>query len=277
MVGNRLMMVLVLYNQSWNELASRTVLETFLKEKSGHLFVYDNSLAAQNISFFSSEKISYVHDAANPGLAKAYNAALNLAVQRKDQYLLLLDQDTKFELDFLETLTDFSNETEVAAIFPKIYSQDQMISPFFADQYIRLSNEIPAVGLTDQAVMAINSGTALSVKALQKIGGFNEEFPLDYLDHWLFWRLSKENSYFYILPDHLTHDLSVLDYSQVSLERYQSILEAEYRYYTRYNRSLFPAYRKQLNRRILKQLVRVSNKQILKATLAQIRKLKQGD
>ena len=46
--------------------------------------------------------------------------------------------------------------------------------------------ERPVEGVQNKAVMAINSGSLIKVSFLTEIGGFNGQFPLDYLDHWLF-------------------------------------------------------------------------------------------
>ncbi len=62
--------------------------------------------------------------------------------------------------------------------------------------------------------MAINSGVAWSVKFLKKIGGFNPAFSLDFLDHWLFWKVDQLEKTVEILPVRMEHDLSVLDYEK---------------------------------------------------------------
>jgi hypothetical protein len=61
-----------------------------------------------------------------------------------------------------------------------------------------------------------------------------------------------------------------MDYSRVSLARYQSILNSEVSFYQNYKNDLFPSYRKQLVKRFLKQALTVKNKKIALATLLRI-------
>jgi hypothetical protein len=124
--------------------------------------------------------------------------------------------------------------------------------------------------------MAINSGAVIRVAFLKEIGGFNEEFPLDYLDHWLFYEIYAKNYKTFVLDIYLHHDLSVMDYNSISLTRYKSILHSEFTFYKKYKRELFPEYRKQLFKRLLKQIITVKNKKIALYTLRMILSLKGG-
>ena len=104
--------------------------------------------------------------------------------------------------------------------------------------------------------MIINSGTALRIKFLNEIDGYNLLFPLDYLDHWLCWRIFVEEKQINILSNELQHTLSVLDYANhMNLYRYQAILSAEKCYYSLYNTQLLPQYRRQLLLRGCKQIL----------------------
>lgn len=76
--------------------------------------------------------------------------------------------------------------------------------------------------------MVINSATALRKCFLKEIDGYNEEFPLDYLDHWVSWRIFIEKKQIKILSQTLQHQLSVLDYTNhMNFSRYQAIIQAE--------------------------------------------------
>ena len=115
--------------------------------------------------------------------------------------------------------------------------------------------------------MAINSGALIRVEFLNIIGGFNEDFPLDYLDHWLFHEIYENGYKVRLLDLTLEHELSVMDYSRVSLARYQSILESEIKFFKNYQQDLYKAYRIQLAKRFLKQVLTVKNKKIALYTL----------
>ncbi|MEH7253890.1 hypothetical protein V7111_17340, partial [Neobacillus niacini] len=68
----------------------------------------------------------------------------------------------------------------------------------------------------------------------------------------------------------LEHELSVMNYSRVSLKRYQSILDSEMNFYKNYKRDIYSSYRVQLVKRLLKQVVTVKNKKIAMYTFKRL-------
>lgn len=234
------------------------------------IILYDNSPISQ---YFDSKKyknvqISYKHDPRNLGIATAYNYALADARENGSEWLLLLDHDTEITSEYIEAVMNcVEQDNSVAAIVPKIHSENQMISPVYSHTLRPLLGEKPVAGIQEKPVMAINSGALIRVEFLNKISGFNEEFPLDYLDHWLFHVIYDYGYQVRLLNVTLEHELSVMDYSRVSLKRYQSILESELHFFKNYQQDLYNAYRIQLAKRFLKQILTVKNKKIAMYTL----------
>lgn len=274
MIHNRITIVLVLYQKKLDQVGSMALLKQLSSDPEFSLLIYDNSPTKQKDSFLEEANVTYIHDPKNPGLAEAYNAALQSAIEKNSQLLLLADQDTVLTLDYLRALQKETLTANIGAWVPIVYSHDRQISPVFADTYINSASEYPTFGISQRRVMAINSGAAVSVAVLQTIGGFNEAFSLDFLDHWLFWMLNKSGYQIKILPDELLHDLSVLDYRQVSVSRYESILAAERLFYQEYDVEKLAAHKRQLLLRTIKQFLTVSNRQIWRKTLAEYRKIR---
>ncbi|MBP1043679.1 glycosyltransferase [Vagococcus sp. BWB3-3] len=274
-MGNKITAVIVIYEKKLSEIASLKILREALDKKLlKELLIYDNSLETQPDEQFVYP-ISYIHDASNSGLAIAYNCALELAKKNDSQLLLLLDQDTELPLSYFEKLVNLSLTSDIGACLPLIESEGRQISPVYTDQYISMRSQSVASGLCTKPLMAINSGAALLVQAITDIGGFNQEFPLDYLDHWLFWRLNQSGKNYYVLNQALEHDLSVLDYRHVSFKRYESIIQSETLYYTKYCRERLAMHKKHLRKRVLKQFLTVKNRDIYRRTLVEMRKLKE--
>ncbi|MED9788052.1 MAG: glycosyl transferase family 2, partial [Latilactobacillus curvatus] len=121
-----------------------------------------------------------------------------------------------------------------------------------------------------------NSGSAVPVDILQSIGGFNEAFPLDFLDHWLFWRLNQIDQPYLILETQLKHSLSVQTPSAMSTTRYASILAGEALYYSQYNLDEFSNYRKHLMLRSAKQFLKFKNRQLWRMSLKTLIQLRRG-
>jgi len=272
-----LTMVIVLYNQTIQQCKTyQTLMKNFSNINIGgqlELILYDNSPNEQPFKFDSSQglNISYLHDSRNLGIATAYNYAYSVAKGNGSEWLLLLDHDTELTEDYfaqLHLLDSF--DKNIAAVVPQIHCENQMISPVYSDRLRPLQGERPGTGEQDTPVMAINSGAFIRVSFLDKINGFNSQFPLDYLDHWLFHEIYHNGSRVWVLDTKLEHELSVMDYSRVSLKSYKSILDSEINFNKHYKKDLLPAYRTQLVKRLVKQFLTVKNKKIAAYTLRRI-------
>lgn len=264
----KIVVVIVLYQQRFSQSPSFDLLMKAVKEKKIQLVVYDNSPVKQLEPLLEQNKdISYYHDPSNPGLATAYNYALNHA-QQNIRYFVTLDHDSQLTATYFDTLLTIDWTDELVAAVPLVYAGSNQISPVFADRYInRQVEKVDRSQLSQRRIMAINSGAVFSIKFLKEIGGFNLDFPLDFLDHWLFWTIYQFKKTVFILPEKMEHDLSVLDYQKVSVTRYQSILKAEKTFYQNYDKEMLPRHRKQLLLRTVKQFLTVRNRKIWRLTL----------
>lgn len=263
-----LQFVLVLYRQTWPAVASNKLLSAFLHEHpENHLLIIDNSPEMQDVPIVGEANITYQQYPENPGLAPAYNLALAEASKHHHEWLVLLDQDTTLTEDYLAAiLTDKQPLDEVVCRVPQMFANQKQISPLLADAYIDRNWHCPPIGVTNRRVMAINSASVWRVNFLEKIGGFSLEFPLDFLDHWLFYQVHVHHKEIEVLPICLEHDLSVLHYQTITMERYQSILAAEARYYTEVEIEKKQRHLQQLQRRTIKQFFSVRNRSIWRAT-----------
>lgn len=267
MIGN-FFVVLVIYKMKISDTPSFQVLQQAVSEGLIRLFIYDNSPEQQELSFLSSEKIHYHHDPLNSGLSKAYDQALDL-MTGNESWLLLLDQDTELSLENLRFLSEHQVDNKIAALTPQVFVGERQISPLYADHYIDRNSASVEVGKHSEKIMAINSGTLVNAEFLDTIGGFSNDFPLDFLDHWLFWRIHQAAWKIEVLPLKIKHDLSVLNYSTMSHSRYQSIISAETVFYQKYDTENFSRHKKQLLLRTLKQFMTMKDRFFWKCTLRQ--------
>jgi GT2 family glycosyltransferase len=253
--------VVVLYNMTFSE--SPTIMSLNQLLASGafpeirKILIFDNSEQGTEPVELEGRFI-YYHSKKNVGLAQAYNYALD---QSNDdtEWLMTLDQDTKLTKEYLSELISTSSELSetVAAVAPIVTDNERQISPVRSDTLRPLHTELPEKDrVYSKDIMVINSGTAIRTIFLRKLGGYNIHFPLDYLDHWLCWRIFSEHQQIYILSNELEHQLSVLDYkNHMNLSRYLAIIQAEKCYYYLYNKQLLPQYRRQLLLRGCKQIL----------------------
>lgn len=222
--------VVVLYKCSTSQSKSLSSLLE-IKPKINDLFnidilVYNNS----HLSPISPNPEYQVYNSpTNSMLVGAYNYALNLALNKQIEWLLLLDQDTTLNYQYFNNLHNSLSNTNsnTACITPIITHNNKQISPvqyipFFGPKWFLKPS--PA-GINNSCLFAFNSGTLIKTSAISSIGNFPTEFPLDDLDICYFYRLYLENYTTYVMPVTIQHQLSVLDYAKnMTHERYQSIL-----------------------------------------------------
>jgi GT2 family glycosyltransferase len=242
----RIFAVMVLYKRSLEESETFSTLRSLLQKRTDlagaiSLLLYDNSPVAQEVPVLPIPT-QYISNPANPGLAAAYSAGLQLAGQETADWLLLLDQDTTLTPEYLEEISSGAvhllSDRKIVAIVPKLSDKGVLCSPLYPPTYgpARMIDRTTA-GDSSQRLHAFNSGAVLRVSALKAIGGFPEDFPLDYLDHATFAALQDRGGRLHILNAILEHELS----SNVErnrdpnfVQRQTGILDAEYRFYKQY-------------------------------------------
>ena len=201
------------------------------------LCVYDNSPEPEPIpdDLFPVETLTF-QLAVNGGLPPAYNKALEIAEARDVPWLMLLDSDTEISAEFLNACVRAANELngspQIAAIVPHVEEGGFAHSPRQVGWLRRRALPPGFSGVSTSELIALNSGAAVRVSAMQALGGFNSEFWLDYLDYWLFRALQRRNLRVYVLHETVEHSLSLADAAKrMSVERYRNMLDAEH-YYT---------------------------------------------
>ncbi|MEE9099724.1 glycosyltransferase [Pseudomonas nitroreducens] len=268
----RATIVLVIYKQDLTDSESfRSLRENWhlLDVQDLELILHDNSPTPQPLPLIDATlPVRYHHDPSNPGLATAYNLALRSASQRGSDWLLLLDQDTQLSARYFQELLRVTQALppECACVVPLVTDGRHQISPVDCSG-IRAHAQGIHPGCSNTAITAINSGACWRVSWLEASGGFNPEFPLDYLDHWAFQHARDQGQQLYVMESEVRQNLSISARNQVSKSRYESIFESEYRFYSRYRTDLFTSYRRHLPFRLLKQLLLFRDKSIALLTL----------
>jgi GT2 family glycosyltransferase len=175
----------------------------------------------------------YKHSTRNRGVAGAYNEALKLAVALKCPWLLLLDQDTRLPANFLSRMLQYSFELQanldVASIGPSIWVKSRHMFPRRV-RFNRTEACDPSfVGVNSEEYTTANSGVLMRVAALQEIGGYNENFSLEFSDVYVFHQLHRIDKRMWIAGDiRLDHEIAIADYGgAMTPQRYRSFVIAE--------------------------------------------------
>lgn len=224
--------------------------------KGIEIIAYDNSPVSSNIT--QSKAIEYIHDSRNLGVAEGYNYALNRARLRGKKYLLLLDQDSSITNEYFSSLKQLNVSNNISCILPIVKDEitGKIISPIELDPLGFSKKDSILKSNSRKRISAINSGALFSVDFLNNINGFNNSYPLDYLDHWIF-RESFKSQYQIVVFDYiLYHNLSILHFdSSYPLERFESILRAEKKFFEEETFLYKLGYRIRLYARIIRLIV----------------------
>lgn len=191
--------------------------------------IYDNSSHARALPAELLPGCLYVHDAGNGGTAAAYEHAINLALTRDIDWLLLLDQDTLLPYNFFDAASAalVKGTRQPSALVPWVFQGDHVVSPARvteAGSFDPLCYD--ALLREGSNLTAIASGCLIYVPHLLQIA-IPRALWLDYVDHWIFAELRKKHSLILVFDCSLQHNLSISSLKSLTLNRLTSILNGE--------------------------------------------------
>lgn len=189
MIDSDILVAVVLYNMRIDE--SPTLTSILPHSHQFTTVIYDNSIARQHIDKSHSQFL-YVHDCTNPGVSKAFNSALEIAIKMKKKWLILFDQDTNLPKNWFTIYSSaIASYPDENLFVPQLYYR-QIISPF---RYYLIRGwrdlSINCGRLDLNRYFALNSGMMIRVNTMAACNGFDENIPLYFSDFAFLSRLRK--------------------------------------------------------------------------------------
>jgi GT2 family glycosyltransferase len=243
----KIKLLVVLYEQtldiSETIFSIRKIFSNAFIEANFELFLWDNSPSSQNLQDIDSFRkeciglceVRYYHDASNKPLSHVYNAVLDL--YEKDDYLLILDQDSSFDRGFIDEFLSVISETSPELILPVISFKETIVSPSII-HYIKghYFQDTPC-GYTDlKHLSAINSGMIISLEYIRRTGFRYHKNLMNYCTDDYFMRGFRKNGLsVFVLKYKFDHDLSLstLNNNSSSLKhRYKLMKQGRYIVYS---------------------------------------------
>lgn len=135
------------------------------------LYVVDNTPNKENKDILpKSNKIEYIFNNKNIGVSKALNVGAKKAIKDKFDYLLTMDQDSRFKKNDIEKMIEFIEN----------YQQKDLglVTPWHV---INTNPKKPKTKI-DYPLEVMTSGNIISLKAFKKIGGYKDELFIDGID-----------------------------------------------------------------------------------------------
>lgn len=148
------------------------------------LYVIDNSPSdeiSQKIEYLlDDEKIVYHSMGSNKGISQALNYALNKAMENGADYLLTMDQDSRFPDEICKEYF-----AQVIALHKR---QEDIQTAIYAPNP---DTELDAVQSIVNLKMTITSGSLMHIDAFRKIGMFDEDLFIDWVDQDICYRARR--------------------------------------------------------------------------------------
>lgn len=132
------------------------------------------------------EKIIYIKNKKNLGLAKALNIGIKESISLNSDWVLLLDQDSISDKNMIQNMISsfqtMKNKDEVAQVVPVVFDKNK--KKYFPS-YIFKKLNVKKVFIPNRDCFVdfhITSGTLININLLNNIGFMNEDFFIDYID-----------------------------------------------------------------------------------------------
>jgi len=237
--------IIVTYNPSINALKKQI---NRLLEQVQLIIIIDNGsnnsteLIKELTGIESQNKITVFENRENKGLGYAQNKGIEIAIKEKATHILLLDDDSLIEENFVSNLlSDYEAllkpGIKVGAIGPTYYNEEtgeqypitKYVGPFI-DR--KLPKEEPV-----EASFLIASGCLIPTSVIQEVGLMNEDFFIDYIDvEWSFRAISKGYKLFATPRAQMNH---VIGEKRVSVFGRKISLHSPLRKYYLFRNSIF--------------------------------------
>ncbi len=152
-----------------------------IKDQVSEVFIVDNgSSNADAIETFcnSFKNVQFIHNGANEGIAAALNQIMNAGKQNGYRAVLTLDQDSVSTPGMVEALASHMDDG-VGIVAPQVIDRNK-------DDFESASNLLDGkVYRVKQAARKgiLTSGSLTSVAAWEYVGGFDDNFFIDYVDY----------------------------------------------------------------------------------------------
>lgn len=220
-----------------------------------HVIIVDNS-KGNNASLLASlpqDKYTYISLGKNTGVATALNIGCQRAIENGAQWILTMDQDSRWEQEMLRRYIELANAypdlSQVGIFSPRQDYSGHM--PHYAETY-------------EEKIAVMTSGCLISVNSYKATGGFRDELFIDEVDNEYCMHCRRLGMKVIIinhaLMEHHLGEKRTIRFLGIWRKEYIDHAPFRFYYMTRniiYLNSLYPEYRRFNNKRLRKMLKRI--------------------
>jgi hypothetical protein len=188
---NDVLLIIVLYKENlFNTLTFKSISEASNKSNLLlDLFVYDYSPNPNRFNStdvrYNNFNILYFSDKDNKGLSVAYNRGIEYGRKKEKKFVLMLDQDTVFSENIFSDYERAVHEFPYINIFAPILliENDKIFSPCVYKLKRGWHPKKISTGVNYLfKFVPVNSGVMLSMNVFNRVGLYNENLRVDFID-----------------------------------------------------------------------------------------------
>ncbi len=218
--------ILVIYNKDITSSKSYDFIKNYSSIK---LIVCDNStIENKNEEKILSDGNIYVSMHGNKGLSKAYNEGLKNIPCSKDDYVLLLDDDTALTDEYMQAVFKCIKSKKDIYI-PIVKTTNMLMSPVISkDGCIYPIKEMDQIH--DSTISAINSGMVICTDVFKDYQ-YPEPMFLDYVDHAFMLEMNRRHKQIEVMNVTVFQSFSVDEFNKVAEKNRFKIFKKDIAYY----------------------------------------------
>jgi rhamnosyltransferase len=163
-----------------------------VKDQVSEIVLVDNGSFGRSLTSVNDavkiNRVSLLTNEGNLGIATALNQGIQVAIERGYSWVLSLDQDSLPANDMVEQMcnlySDLPNQTKIAILAPKIIDANVGKEARYLRKksLFRYQHALCTNTLLDDVTMVITSGALINLSVYKEIGGYREDFFIDYVD-----------------------------------------------------------------------------------------------
>lgn len=135
------------------------------------LYVIDNTPDHDNKDILpKSRKIKYIFNGKNIGVASALNIGAKMAINENYEWLLTMDQDSRFKKNSVNKMKSYIDEIDTSNV--------GLITPW----HVINTGVKPSKDKIDYPFEVMTSGNIINLEAYKKIGGYKDNYFIDDID-----------------------------------------------------------------------------------------------
>ncbi|QLL59747.1 glycosyltransferase family 2 protein [Empedobacter falsenii] len=179
---DKIVAIIVTYNPNVEDLKQNV--STFNHEVD-YVIIVDNASSnnTELLNIFREDKYVIILNNENYGIAKALNIGLEESIKLKADFVLTMDQDSKFLENSVDVLKDFLDDPDSQNV--------AMVGPLMRDLSSGFVESIDST--TADVRTIITSGALCRVSALQQVNGWDSSLFIDAVDFDICYKLLKKN------------------------------------------------------------------------------------